>query len=81
MTVKNLPEGANEARTYGERGDVLWFGKRPVVGRERPGKSALAQGNDKINTPEERHNVVELQVKQVPLEQALIVVFDENTPG
>uniref|UniRef100_H2RX44 Uncharacterized protein n=1 Tax=Takifugu rubripes TaxID=31033 RepID=H2RX44_TAKRU len=73
--------GANEAGTYGERGDVVWFGKRPVVGRERPGEGALAQGNDKISTPEEGHHVVDLQVKQVPLEQALIIVFDENTPG
>lgn len=57
------------------------FGKRPVVGRKCPSKSALAQGDHEINTPEESENVVELQVEQVPLEQTLIVVFDENTAG
>lgn len=81
LRSKNLPECTTEASTYGECGYIIWLGKSPVVGRECPSKSTLPQGNDEINAPEESYNVVELQVKQVPLEQPLIIVLDENTAG
>uniref|UniRef100_A0A667X6L7 Uncharacterized protein n=1 Tax=Myripristis murdjan TaxID=586833 RepID=A0A667X6L7_9TELE len=53
----------------------------PVVGGKGSGQRALSQGDDKIGTPEERHHIVDLQVEEVPLKQALVVVFDEYAAG
>ena len=53
----------------------------PVVGSEGPCQRALPQGEDKVGTPEESHGIVDLQVEEVPLEETLVVVFDEDTAG
>lgn len=77
----NLPECAYEAGTHGERGDIIWFGEGPVVGGKGPSKRTLPQCDDKVDTPEKSHSVVDLQVEQIPLEETLFVVFDENAAG
>lgn len=77
--LMNLPEWAHEASAQREHGDVVWFGEGPVVGGKGPCECALPQGDDKVDTPEKGHSVVDLQVEQIPLEETLIIVFDENT--
>lgn len=77
----NLPEWTYEASTQGERGDIIWFGEGPVVGGKGPSKRTMPQGDDKVDTPEKSHSVVDLQVEQIPLEETLFVVFDENAAG
>lgn len=77
----NLPEWAYEARREGKHGDVVWLGEGPVVGGEGPRQRALPQGDDEVHAPEESHNVVDLQVEEVPLEETLVVVFDEDAAG
>uniref|UniRef100_A0AAY4DXP8 Uncharacterized protein n=1 Tax=Denticeps clupeoides TaxID=299321 RepID=A0AAY4DXP8_9TELE len=51
------------------------------VHSESAGQRALAQRNDKVNAPQEGHNVVDLQVEEVPLVEALGVVVDEHAAG
>jgi len=77
----DLPERAQEARAQGKRGDVVRLGEGPVVGGEGPRQRALPQGDDEVDAPEERHGVVDLQVEEVPLEQTLVVVLDEDAAG
>lgn len=75
------PEGANEAGSHGEGGDVVRFGEGPVVGGKGPRQRALSQGNDKVDAPEESHGVVDLQVEEVPQEEALVIVLEEYAAG
>lgn len=77
----NLPEWACKASRQGKRGDVIWFGEGPVVGGKCPCQGALPQGDDEVDTPEKSHHVVDLQVEEVPLEDTLVIVFDEDAAG
>lgn len=41
----------------------------------------MSQGNDKVDTPEKSHHIVDLQVEEVPLKKTLVVVFDKDAAG
>lgn len=73
-----VPERANEARRQRERRNVVWFGVGPVVGGEGARQRALPQGDDEVDAPEKSHDVVDLQVEEVPLEETLVVVLEED---
>ena len=77
----NLPEGAYKAAAHWEHGDIVWFTEGPVVGGEGPGQRALPQGDDEVHTPEKSHGVVDLQIEEVPLQETLVVVLDEDAAG
>lgn len=47
----------------------------PVVGGEGSCERALSQSDDEVGAPQEAHHVIQLQVKEVPLEQTLRVVL------
>lgn len=53
----------------------------PVIRGEGPGQGALSQGNHEVHAPQEGNDVVDLQVKEGLLKQALVVVFDEDAAG
>lgn len=74
----HLPECTYKAATNREHGDVTWFGEGPVVGGKGPCERTVSQGNDKIDTPEKSHHIVDLQIEEVPLEKTLVVVFDKD---
>lgn len=76
----SLPQCADEGLGEREGGDVSRLAEGPVVRGERPSQGALSQGQHKVDTPEEGHHVVDLQVEQVPLQQALCVVLDKDAP-
>lgn len=63
----NPPERTHKATTHRERGDIIWLGEGPVVGGEGPGQRTLSEGDDKVDTPEKSHHVVDLQIEDVPL--------------
>uniref|UniRef100_A0AAY5F5U8 Uncharacterized protein n=1 Tax=Electrophorus electricus TaxID=8005 RepID=A0AAY5F5U8_ELEEL len=71
-----IPEDLLQGR---EQGCGLVEG--PVVRGEGPGQCALAQRDDEVHTPQEGEDVVDLQVKEVPLEQAILVILDEHAAG
>lgn len=75
------PEGADEAGRHREGGDVVRFGEGPVVGGKGPRQRALTQGDDKVDAPEESHGIVDLEVEEVPQEEALVVVLEEYAAG
>lgn len=41
----------------------------------------MPQGDDEVDAPEKSHHVVDLQVEEVPLEETLVVVLDEDAAG
>uniref|UniRef100_A0A669DMQ3 Uncharacterized protein n=1 Tax=Oreochromis niloticus TaxID=8128 RepID=A0A669DMQ3_ORENI len=47
-----------------EHGDVRRFFEGPVVGGERSSQRALSKSNDKVDTPEKSHRIVDLQAHQ-----------------
>lgn len=55
--------------------DVGGFVEAPIVGGEGSGQRALTQSDDEVDAPQEAHHIVQLQVKEVPLEQTLRVVL------
>lgn len=59
------PERSPEGRKHWEGRHVIWLDKGPVVRGEGPGQGHLSQSRDKVGTPEEEDNVVELQADQV----------------
>lgn len=77
----NSPECTHKSSRHREHGDVIWFGEGPVVGGEGPGQRALPEGNDEVDTPKKSHRIVDLQIEDVPLQQTLIVVLDEDAAG
>lgn len=79
--LSDQPEGADEAAGHREGGDVVGFGEGPVVGGKGPRQRALSQGDDEVDAPEESHGIVELQVEEVPQEEALVVVLEEDAAG
>uniref|UniRef100_A0A671Y8P2 Uncharacterized protein n=1 Tax=Sparus aurata TaxID=8175 RepID=A0A671Y8P2_SPAAU len=54
-----------EGRKHWEGRHVIWLDKGPVVRGEGPGQGHLSQSRDKVGTPEEEEDVVELQADQV----------------
>ena len=59
------PERSPEGRKYWEGRHVIWLDKGPVVWGEGPSQGHLSQSRDKVGTPEEEEDVVELQADQV----------------
>lgn len=79
--LSDQPEGADEAAGHREGGDVVRFGEGPVIGGKGPRQRALSQGDDEVDAPEESHSVVDLQVEEVPQEEALVIVLEEDAAG
>lgn len=79
--LPSSPDGAHEAGAQREHGDVARFGEGPVVGGEGPRQRALPQSDDEVGAPQKSDGVVDLQVEEVPLEEALLVVIDEDAAG
>lgn len=76
-----LLQGPEESLAEREGGDVSRLAECPVVGGEGPRQCALAQGDDKVEAPEQAQHIVDLQVEHVSLEKTLAVVFNEDTLG
>uniref|UniRef100_A0A8C7X0L9 Uncharacterized protein n=1 Tax=Oryzias sinensis TaxID=183150 RepID=A0A8C7X0L9_9TELE len=72
-----VPAGRRETKHR----DVARLVEGPVVGGEGARQRALPQGNDKVDAPEKSDGVVDLQVEEVPLEEPLLIVGDEDAPG
>lgn len=62
---KAIPERSAQGGTQRESGHVFGFLKSPVVGCKRSCQSHLTQSSDKVGTPEEQKDVVELKDDQV----------------
>lgn len=77
--IIHLPECACKGTEHREHGDIVWFVEGPVVGGKGAGKRTLPQCNDKIDTPKKGHYIIDLQVDQVPLQETLAGVFEEDT--
>lgn len=78
MLSRTIPECTYKAPKHREHGDIIWFGEGPVVGGKGPCERTVSQGDDEVDTPEKSHHVVDLQVEEVPLEETLVIVFDED---
>lgn len=81
MLLRHIPEGTHEAAGDRKHRDVARLVEGPVVGGEGARQRALPQGNDKVDAPEKSDGVVDLQVEEVPLEEPLLIVCDEDAPG
>ncbi len=67
--MDTVPHGSPEGAEDRERGDVLGFVERPVVGREGPGQRHLSEGDDEVEHPEPHEELVDLQVDGVPAQE------------
>uniref|UniRef100_A0A671RHD5 Uncharacterized protein n=1 Tax=Sinocyclocheilus anshuiensis TaxID=1608454 RepID=A0A671RHD5_9TELE len=63
--VISVPEGSAQRGTQRESGHVIGFIRSPVVGCKRSCQSHLTQSSDKVCTPEEQEDIVELKEDQV----------------
>uniref|UniRef100_A0A3Q2ZM91 Uncharacterized protein n=1 Tax=Hippocampus comes TaxID=109280 RepID=A0A3Q2ZM91_HIPCM len=71
---KNTPERSAKRRKYGEGRHVVWLDKSPIVRGKGPRQSHLPQRRDKVGTPKEEKDVVELQANQVFVVNSLAAV-------
>ncbi len=62
---KAIPEGSAQRGTQRVCRHVIGFIRSPVVGCKRPCQSHLTQSSDKVCTPEEQEDVVELKDDQI----------------
>lgn len=62
---KAIPEGSAQRGTQRVCRHVIGFIRSPVVGCKRPCQSHLTQSSDKVCTPEEQEDVVELKEDQI----------------
>ncbi len=73
-----LPQRSHEGLDQGECWDVCRFAEGPVIRTEGSGEGAVTQSDDEVHAPQERNHVIDLQVKEVPLEQTLLVIVNED---
>uniref|UniRef100_A0A3B4U0M5 Uncharacterized protein n=1 Tax=Seriola dumerili TaxID=41447 RepID=A0A3B4U0M5_SERDU len=80
-THTHTPERSPEGRKHWEGRHVIWLDKGPVVRSKGPGQSHLSQTDDKVGTPEEEEDVVELQADQVFVVNCLSSVEGKKALG
>lgn len=78
---KHSPERSSKGRKDWESRHVIWFDKGPVVWGERPCQGHLSQSRDKVGTPEEEEDVVELQADQVFVVNGLSTIEGKKALG
>lgn len=78
---KHSPERSSKGRKDWESRHVIWFDKGPVVWGERPCQGHLPQSCDKVGTPEEEEDIVELQANQVFVVNGLSTVEGKKALG
>lgn len=61
----HLPERSSQGRKNWESRHIIGLDEGPIVGGEGPSQGHLSQSGDKVGTPEEEKDVVELQGDQV----------------
>uniref|UniRef100_A0A8C1MA74 Uncharacterized protein n=1 Tax=Cyprinus carpio TaxID=7962 RepID=A0A8C1MA74_CYPCA len=73
-----LPQRSHEGLDQRECWDICRFAEGPVIRAECSGECAVTQSDDEVDAPQERKHVIDLQVKEVPLEQTLCVIVNED---
>uniref|UniRef100_A0A9J8C2F5 Uncharacterized protein n=1 Tax=Cyprinus carpio carpio TaxID=630221 RepID=A0A9J8C2F5_CYPCA len=73
-----LPQRSHEGLDQRECWDICRFAEGPVIRAECSGECAVTQSDDEVHAPQERKHVIDLQVKEVPLEQTLRVIVNED---
>uniref|UniRef100_A0A673G5L1 Uncharacterized protein n=1 Tax=Sinocyclocheilus rhinocerous TaxID=307959 RepID=A0A673G5L1_9TELE len=73
-----LPQRSHEGLDQRECWDICRFAEGPVIRAEGSGERAVTQSDDEVHAPQERNHIIDLQVKEVPLEQTLLVIVNED---
>lgn len=79
QTDRHSPERSPKGGEDWEGRHVIWFDHRPVVRCKSARQGHLAQSRDKVRTPEEEEDVVELQADQVLVVKGLPAVERKET--
>ncbi len=73
-----LPQRSHEGLDQRECWDICRLAEGPVVRTEGSGECTVTQSDDEVHAPQERNHVIDLQVKEVLLEQTLLVIVNED---